>query len=576
MAQRIPIQLHVANALQWLGTLYRNPAEAIKEHVSNAIDEHLKAKLAGTAHDHCDVMFTLDRKHVTIDYPYGMSRKEFESALQRVADSAKRATGVGTIGRLGIGIFSFQQIGKRCTFLSRKTVASETLRVVLKEASDEATLETALAREALPRPGLRVIITELKFDPTRSRGPLAPDTLRRYLAEKFESYLREGWLRITIRAGIGEFVVTAARVQLPRLLADLGRIAVGGDPRRAARLDLYFDPTGRGRVSIRHRGVVVIEDVSALAAYGLEDSAWAQGHVRGTIDADFLTPLPARSGFDENEEWIALLDALDKYLPTLDDEIATHLSVHRAKEAGVIGERALRLARDILDLDEFRDLALPGGLAKRGRPAPPPMTDSERPSRKRRAARNGPPKRSWRYRVAARPAHRLRGSAVRARIAGSQPLHGRRRRSQHAPPRLPECGQPRRLAPRVCGADDRQGIDRLERPERHRRRLPRKTARLLLQAARPKIDAGTPPPGYGRGTGPARSGVERVDRPRRGARQIPPEDDPDRHERAARSGSWRRWWDSEALGERRNSSNVNPYNRAPSRPRPYRRRRAAR
>jgi hypothetical protein len=27
MAQRIPIQLHVANALQWLGTLYRNPAE---------------------------------------------------------------------------------------------------------------------------------------------------------------------------------------------------------------------------------------------------------------------------------------------------------------------------------------------------------------------------------------------------------------------------------------------------------------------------------------------------------------------------------------------------------------------
>ena len=46
MAQRIPIQLHVANALQWLGTLYRNPADALKEHVSNAIDEHLKAKLA--------------------------------------------------------------------------------------------------------------------------------------------------------------------------------------------------------------------------------------------------------------------------------------------------------------------------------------------------------------------------------------------------------------------------------------------------------------------------------------------------------------------------------------------------
>ena len=90
MAQRIPIQLHVANALQWLGTLYRNPADALKEHVSNAIDEHLKAKLEGAAHDRCDVVFTLDRHQVTIEYPYGMSRLELESALRRVADSAKR------------------------------------------------------------------------------------------------------------------------------------------------------------------------------------------------------------------------------------------------------------------------------------------------------------------------------------------------------------------------------------------------------------------------------------------------------------------------------------------------------
>src|SRR3989441_10861814 len=81
MAQRIPIQLHVANALQWLGTLYRNPADALKRHISNAIHEHLKAKLDGTAHDRCEVAFTLDRHQVTIEYPYGMSRMELESAL---------------------------------------------------------------------------------------------------------------------------------------------------------------------------------------------------------------------------------------------------------------------------------------------------------------------------------------------------------------------------------------------------------------------------------------------------------------------------------------------------------------
>ncbi|OFV94446.1 MAG: hypothetical protein A3G76_16135 [Acidobacteria bacterium RIFCSPLOWO2_12_FULL_65_11] len=386
MAQRIAIQLHVANALQWLGTLYRNPADALKEHVSNAIDEHLKAMAAGTAHDRCQVTFTLDRRHVTIDYPYGMSRAEIESALERVADSAKRAGSTRTIGRLGIGIFSFQQVGRRCTFYTRKTPLAETLCVVLKEGSDQASVETALARARLDRPGMRVVISELKFDPTRSRGPIAPDTLRRYLAEKFESYLREGWLTIEIRTGVGRFAVTPARIRLPRLLADLRELALPDAADKKLRLDLYFDPSGHGRVAIRHHGVSIVDDLKALAAYGLETSAWAQGSVRGVIDADFLTPLPARSGFEENEDWVALLDLLDRYLPTIAAELDGHLAAHRAQQVSEISERAVRLARDILDLDEFRDLALPGGLAKRGRPEPATSRQSKATARKRRHA----------------------------------------------------------------------------------------------------------------------------------------------------------------------------------------------
>ena len=390
MAQRIPIKLHVANALQWLGTLYRNPADALKEHVSNAIDEHVKAKLVGAAHDRCDVSFTLDRRHVTIDYPYGMSRAELESALHRVADSAKRTGSARTIGRLGIGMFSFQQVGRRCTFYTRKTTAAETLRMVLKEGSDEATVETALARDALSRPGLRVVISELKFDPTRSRGPLAPDALRRYLAEKFEAYLREGWLTIEIRTGVGRFDVAPSRVRLPRLLTDIRELVLPEAPDKKAALELYFDPSGKGRVAIRHHGVGVVEDLSMLTAYGLEDSAWAQGFVRGFLDADFLNPLPARSGFEENQDWVALLDLLDKYLPTLEAELEGHLAAHRAQQASAIGERALRLARDILDLDEFRDLALPGGLARRGRPQPDTPHASERKTKKRVAGSPSP------------------------------------------------------------------------------------------------------------------------------------------------------------------------------------------
>ena len=59
--RKVPIKLHTANALKWLGSLYRNPAEAIKEHISNAIDEHLKAKDMGEAFSVCEVTYLLKR-----------------------------------------------------------------------------------------------------------------------------------------------------------------------------------------------------------------------------------------------------------------------------------------------------------------------------------------------------------------------------------------------------------------------------------------------------------------------------------------------------------------------------------
>jgi len=89
--RKVQIKLHTANALKWLGSLYRNPADAIKEHVSNAIDEHLKARNLSKAYPICCVRYKLDKDRVTVEYPYGMSKEEFEDALHRVADSAKKS-----------------------------------------------------------------------------------------------------------------------------------------------------------------------------------------------------------------------------------------------------------------------------------------------------------------------------------------------------------------------------------------------------------------------------------------------------------------------------------------------------
>ncbi len=45
-------------------------------------------------------------------------------------------------------------------------------------------------------------------------------------------------------------------------------------------------------------GVTIVDDIKTFFAYGLEESVYANGDVKGFIEADFLTPLPARTGFE--------------------------------------------------------------------------------------------------------------------------------------------------------------------------------------------------------------------------------------------------------------------------------------
>ncbi len=367
MPKRVPIRLNVANALQWLGTLYRNPADAVKEHISNAIDEHLKAAESGNALPVCRVSFHLTKRSVQIHYPYGMARGEFETALHRVADSAKRRTKVPQIGQLGIGIFSFQQIGRKCTFLSRKDGEDETLKVILREGSPEAEFRSALKKESLSAPGQRIVISELKLDPTKPRGPLDPSRLRRVFAERFDSHLRRGWLEVEILKGGNRYVVEPSVIDLPRIAGGLERIPVPGEQEKSLGIELYFDPSGKGKVNIRHTGVVIVDDVSQADAYGLEESIYASGYVKGFIDADFLQPLPARTGFEDNDDWISFLSLLDRHAPQIEAEVEMRLKEEQEKELSSVQKRALKLAREILDLDEFTDLELPGGLAKRRR-----------------------------------------------------------------------------------------------------------------------------------------------------------------------------------------------------------------
>jgi hypothetical protein len=120
-------------------------------------------------------------------------------------------------------------------------------------------------------------------------------------------------------------------------------------------------------------GVIIVEDIKTLSAYGLEEDIYANGDLKGFIEADFLKPLPARTGFEENDDWLNLLDELDRLRPSIEAELEILKQEEAEKKLTEIQKKAIEVARDILNTEEFKDLELLEGLGRKIRePKLPP------------------------------------------------------------------------------------------------------------------------------------------------------------------------------------------------------------
>ena len=357
MVDKVPIGFgSTATILKILGSLYRNPAKAIKEHVSNAVDEHIKAKGLGKARAICKVIFTLEKDKVTIEYPYGMSKEEFKDALQRVGKSIKKDMDTAQIGRIGIGLFCFLYIGKKCTFISKKDKGYETIKVILREGSDDAEFVKPMKREKLSDAGINIVISGLRINPIKPRGPLLPAKLQKLFAEQFDPFLKKGLLEIEIISKGKSYNVKPLKIELPNIAEHYKDWHLSKDRDKQFSLDFYFDRSGKGKVGIRHIGVAVVDDIKRLDAYGLEESIYANGYIKGFIDADFLKPLPAREGFEENNDWMNLLNELDLLLPSIEAEVEDLIQEEAEKKLNEIQKKAVKLTMDILNIDEFKKL----------------------------------------------------------------------------------------------------------------------------------------------------------------------------------------------------------------------------
>ncbi len=362
----------MAAMLSYLGQLYQSPADALKEYVSNALDAWREGMDIGLDLGACEVTFRITPSRIVIEHNApGMDEKEFEQMLQRVADSIKKGKDIAQIGQLGIGIWGFMQVGRKCTFFSKKAPALPTLRVTLKEGRDDADFEKANRKDSLPEPGMKIIISELKAKPTKVRGPLAVDRLAKKWGELYDSFLRSGDLVLTIEAHGSSRAVAPPDLGLPRLAEGCSDWHLSHEPGKKFTTCFYFDGTGKGTVSVRHAGVDVIDDLGERAqteSYW-EETIYSSGFVRGFIEADFLKPLPSRTGFEANDDWLALLIELEMIGRVLSEEVDAIRTEEDQRRQQQIHREAIELARDILEDEDFMDLELLGGLARRRRQA---------------------------------------------------------------------------------------------------------------------------------------------------------------------------------------------------------------
>lgn len=352
------------NVLQYLGQHYKNPADAIKEYVSNALDEWNALRETDPTIGPCEVRYFLSANNTRVEYDMpGMTEKEFEHALKTVAKSGKAGSKTPQIGEKGIGLLAFNHFASKCTIYSRKDEMSPTVKVIMRRGSSEAAFDRPQNKEKLPSRGMRVVIEGYESNLTRPNGPLCLQRLSKSIASKFDWYIRDGKLKVVIAQGNETEIVKAPDITLPRLAKNVKELQIIGSPNKKIQIKFWYDPSGKSEVSVRHRGVVVLENVGEDDWF--KDTVFSGGHVLGYIDADFLRPMPSRTNFEQNNDWYKMLEALEPIERMLADEIEELQLAQLEETRRKVVKTALDLARDILDQEAFKDLQMLSGMVRK-------------------------------------------------------------------------------------------------------------------------------------------------------------------------------------------------------------------
>jgi hypothetical protein len=245
-------------------------------------------------------------------------------------------------GQFGIGILGFWCLGKH--LVMRTAVAGEEPWELHLFAEDPR-YEVRPSRGRLPfQAGTEIQVRGLRESVSHLVGARR---LGEYLALELRGQILERGAQITIHdkvaRGLAQKVFAVKPLQFPgRKLLLPETVAVAGQ--RAARVEIYLlpEPDPRLRIGLAAGGTLVLDDLVELDQERLLTTAFGGGRFCGVVDFPDVEVSPgARRGVTASAATRALVDALAKLLPALEQELAAE----QQRSAEDVAQRQIKKLR---------------------------------------------------------------------------------------------------------------------------------------------------------------------------------------------------------------------------------------
>ncbi len=369
MMESIPIKIgNEQEVIRQLFSLYggRDPTEALKEYISNAVDARRSGKPV------C-VYITLDRNNgeiVVADNGVGMPYEKLKMLPQSLGESSSKGD-INKRGEKALGLLAFGNLGDRAMIVSRN--GSDQYGALYLDA-----VKFRANAEKMDYPAVRRL-----FDTVFDQGTIVringiqkkdfdqyfqPERLRASMQDIYDPLVRRGELQIYIKShGEKDKHIEVQPVQRSGIIT-LERITQTTEPiiktekgnvHGTTYANIWLDPNAsNAKVATYNKGVRVLSSVTQLREFN--HFPWNSGKLSGFIDENFCVLTPQRESYMRDTE-----NRGDKKFATL-GQIITSLEPELSKKVRE-AEKQAKSAQTVVAIQ-----ALEEALAQTYADCPPP------------------------------------------------------------------------------------------------------------------------------------------------------------------------------------------------------------